>query len=134
MDPRRRTKIIASLGPSTDKARALSALIREGVDVARINMSHGSLDDHRRRATMLRECARDLDRPVALLLDLQGPKIRIQGFRNGKVQLRNGRKFSIDPALGPEEGTEESVGTTYSDLPQDVKVGDNLLLDDGNIT
>ena len=134
MDPRRRTKIIASLGPSTDKARALSALIREGVDVARINMSHGSLDDHRRRATMLRECARDLDRPVALLLDLQGPKIRIQGFRNGKVQLRNGRRFSIDPALGPEEGTEESVGTTYSDLPQDVKVGDNLLLDDGNIT
>ena len=112
MDSRRRTKIIASLGPSTDKAKALSALIREGVDVARINMSHGSLEEHRRRATELRECAREFDRPVALLLDLQGPKIRIQGFSRGKVQLRNGRRFIIDSELGPEDGTEDGVGTT----------------------
>ena len=134
MDVKRRTKIIVSLGPATDNAKVMAALVQEGIDVARINMSHGSLEDHRRRVTLLRKCTQEQNRSVGLLMDLQGPKIRIQGFRQGPIQLRNGKIFTIDPALGRQAGTDQSVGTTYQALPEDVAQGDRLLLDDGNIT
>ena len=134
MDVKRRTKIIVSLGPATDNAKVMAALVKEGIDVARINMSHGSLEDHRRRAALLRKCTQEQNRSVGLLMDLQGPKIRIQGFRQGPIQLRNGKIFTIDPALGSQVGTDQSVGTTYQALPEDVAQGDRLLLDDGNIT
>ena len=134
MDVKRRTKIIVSLGPATDNAKVMAALVQEGIDVARINMSHGSPEDHQRRAALLRKCTQEQNRSVGLLMDLQGPKIRIQGFRQGPIQLRNGKIFIIDPALGSQAGTDQSVGTTYQALPEDVVQGDRLLLDDGNIT
>ena len=130
----RRTKIVASLGPSTDAPKAMANLIRAGIDVARINLSHGTLKDHRYRAALVQERAAKRGRPVGLLCDLQGPKIRIEGFRSGKAQLRNGKPFVIDVTLGSSEGTEERVGTTYKSLPGDVQKGDVLLLDDGSIT
>ncbi|SVA28698.1 uncharacterized protein METZ01_LOCUS81552 [marine metagenome] len=130
----RRTKIVASLGPSTDDPKAMANLIRAGIDVARINLSHGTPKDHRYRAALVQERAAKRGRPVGLLCDLQGPKIRIEGFRSGKAQLRNGKPFVIDVTLGSSEGTEERVGTTYKSLPGDVQKGDVLLLDDGSIT
>lgn len=133
VSPRRRTKIVISLGPSTDRAKMMSALIDQGIDVARLNMSHGTRDDHRRRAELVRTCAAEKGRAVGLLVDLQGPKIRIGGFAKGPVQLRNGKRFVIDSALGEHDGTEEGVGTSYAALVDDVENGDRLLLDDGNI-
>ena len=111
----------------------MSALIEQGIDVARLNMSHGTRDDHRRRAQLVRDCAPQHGRAVALLVDLQGPKIRIAGFTDGPVQLRNGKRFVIDTALNDHAGTEDTVGTSYADLVNDVDTGDRLLLDDGNI-
>ena len=133
MSSHRRTKIVVSLGPSTDRAKTMSALIEQGIDVARLNMSHGTRDDHRRRAQLVRDSAAQQGRAVALLVDLQGPKIRIGGFADGSVQLRNGKRFVIDTALNDRAGTEDSVGTSYTDLINDVDTGDRLLLDDGNI-
>ena len=133
VSPKRRTKIVISLGPSTDRAKMMSALIDQGIDVARLNMSHGTRDDHRRRAELVRTCAAEKGRAVGLLVDLQGPKIRIGGFAKGPVQLRNGKRFVIDSALGGHDGTEEGVGTSYAALVDDVENGDRLLLDDGNI-
>ena len=133
VSPKRRTKIVISLGPSTDRAKMMSALIDKGIDVARLNMSHGTRDDHRRRAELVRTCAAEKGRAVGLLVDLQGPKIRIGGFAKGPVQLRNGKRFVIDSALGGHDGTEEGVGTSYAALIDDVENGDRLLLDDGNI-
>jgi len=133
VNPRRRTKIVVSLGPSTDRAKTMSALIEQGIDMARLNMSHGTRDDHRRRAQLVRDSAAQHGRAIALLVDLQGPKIRIGGFAKGPVQLRNGKRFVIDTALGEKAGTEESVGTSYAGLVNDVDTGDRLLLDDGNI-
>ncbi|MBT5819408.1 MAG: pyruvate kinase, partial [Proteobacteria bacterium] len=133
MSSHRRTKIVVSLGPSTDRAKTMSALIEQGIDVARLNMSHGTRDDHRRRAQLVRDSAAQQGRAVALLVDLQGPKIRIGGFADGPVQLRNGKRFVIDTALNDRAGTEDGVGTSYADLVNDVDTGDRLLLDDGNI-
>jgi pyruvate kinase len=111
----------------------MSNLIRAGIDVARINLSHGTLEDHRYRAALVQERAMKRGRPVGLLCDLQGPKIRIQGFRSGKAHLRNSKPFVIDTTLNSTEGTEERVGTTHKNLALDVKRGDVLLLDDGSI-
>ncbi len=133
MSVRRRTKIVVSLGPSTDRPKTMAAMIEQGIDVVRLNMSHGSREDHRRRAQLVRDAAAQQGRAIGLLVDLQGPKIRIGGFSKGKVQLRNGRQFTIDAALGDRDGNEEQVGTSYAALVNDVTTGDRLLLDDGNI-
>ncbi|MHC8865815.1 pyruvate kinase [Arenicellales bacterium IMCC57338] len=133
MIAKRRTKIVVSLGPSTDRAKAMSAMVEQGIDVVRLNMSHGSQDDHRRRVELVRDAAEKHGRSIGLLVDLQGPKIRIGEFVNGKIQLRNGKYFSIDSALGEREGNEQVVGTSYTSLVDDVSSGDRLLLDDGNI-
>ncbi len=133
MSVRRRTKIVVSLGPSTDRPKTMAAMIEQGIDVVRLNMSHGSREDHRRRAQLVRDAAAQQGRAIGLLVDLQGPKIRIGGFSEGKVQLRNGRQFTIDAALGDRDGNEEQVGTSYAALVNDVTAGDRLLLDDGNI-
>jgi len=130
---RRRTKIVVSLGPSTDRPKTMAAMIEQGIDVVRLNMSHGSREDHRRRAQLVRDAAAQQGRAIGLLVDLQGPKIRIGGFSEGKVQLRNGRPFTIDASLGDREGNEEQVGTSYAALVNDLTAGDRLLLDDGNI-
>ncbi|WP_163574278.1 pyruvate kinase [Halomonas faecis] len=132
-EPIRRTKIVATLGPASDREGVLEAMLRTGVDVVRLNFSHGSPDDHRRRLTQVREIAARLGRSVAALGDLQGPKIRIARFRDGPIELEEGQPFILDMALGSEDGDAERVGCDYQQLIDDVSAGDRLLLDDGRV-
>lgn len=129
----RRTKIVATLGPSTDKEGVLEALIKAGVNVVRLNFSHGTHDEHIARAKKVREIAKRLDLQVGVLSDLQGPKIRIDRFKEGPVELKEGQRFILDNTLDENEGTVERVGISYKELTQDVKPKDVLLLDDGKI-
>jgi len=129
----RRAKIVATVGPATDEIGVLTQMIEAGVDVVRLNASHGSVDDRRRRLRMVREAAQRADRCVGVLLDLGGPKIRIEGFRDGRVMLKEGEPFTLDTQLDSKGGTVEQVGCAYTDLPRDVEVGDTLLLNDGQI-
>ncbi len=129
----KRTKIVATVGPATDDLAVLTAMMREGVDVVRLNASHGTVDDRRRRLNLVREAARIADRCVGILLDLSGPKIRIECFREGRVMLKEGQPFALDTALDPKGGTIEVVGCAYKELPNDVAPGDVLLLNDGQI-
>ena len=129
----RRTKILATLGPATDDIRVLDAVIAAGVDVVRLNLSHDGAARHRQRAELVRERAAAVGRDVAVLLDLQGPKIRIGRFRDGPIELAPGDPFAIDATCDLEEGDRTRVGMTYPDLIGDLSVGDRLLLDDGAI-
>ncbi len=128
----RRTKIIATLGPATDSPEVMRGLIDAGVDVVRLNFSHGSADEHRERAERMREMT-EPNYHLAILGDLQGPKIRICGFRDGPITLKSGDPFVLDPDLDPHAGTQERVGLTYANLAEDVKIGDHLFLDDGRM-
>ena len=129
----RRTKIVATLGPATSTQTAIEKLIQAGAAVFRLNFSHGSADDHRERAAMVRAAAAKLGAHVAILGDLQGPKIRVSTFKNGAVMLEEGQPYVLDAELAKGEGDEHQVGIDYKELPQDVKAGDLLLLDDGRI-
>ncbi|WP_018138124.1 MULTISPECIES: pyruvate kinase [unclassified Thioalkalivibrio] len=129
----RRTKIVATLGPATDTDEAMEAIILAGVDVVRLNFSHGDPDDHRTRLARLRAAADRAGRCVGVLGDLQGPKIRIDRFREGRVQLQEGASFALDGDLDRDAGDGTQVGLTYKELPQDVRPDDILLLDDGRI-
>ncbi|HLA74775.1 MAG TPA: pyruvate kinase [Gammaproteobacteria bacterium] len=129
----RRTKIVATLGPATDDPKVLDKMIEAGVDVVRVNFSHGSAKEHQLRAETVCNRARAYGRHIGVLADLQGPKIRVERFKNGKVILEEGNKFILDAKADPVGGTEERVGITYKELPHDVKRGDTLLLDDGRI-
>jgi len=129
----RRTKIVATVGPATDDVGVLTDMMRAGLDVVRLNASHGTVDDRRRRLALVREAAARADKCIGVLLDLGGPKIRIECFRSGKVTLQEGRAFALDTALDAKAGTEEVVGVAYKDLPKDVAPGDTLLLADGLI-
>lgn len=129
----RRTKIVTTLGPSTDKEGMLEQLIAAGANVVRLNFSHGTSDDHLRRANQVREISAKLNEHVAILGDLQGPKIRVSTFQAGFVDLNVGDRFTLDAGLGAGEGDEDSVGIDYKQLPKDVDTGDLLLLDDGRI-
>ena len=127
----RKTKIVATLGPASSEAKVLERMIAAGVDVVRMNFSHGTAQDHLRRAEAVRETARKVGRTVGIVADLQGPKIRIGKFEQGKIMLRSGDRFILDTdgALG----NEERVGLDYKELPRDVAPGAVLLLDDGRI-
>jgi pyruvate kinase len=129
----RRTKIVATLGPATDDPAVLADMMRAGLDVARINFSHGGREDAKRRILGVREAARLAGRPVGILADLSGPKIRIESFVGGKVLLAEGQPFALDVSLDAAAGNEREVGCAYKDLPRDVKPGDTLLLADGFI-
>ncbi len=129
----RRTKIVATLGPATDDPKVMHKLIEAGVDVIRLNFSHGAPAIHARRAQMARDAARAHDRQIGVLVDLQGPKIRIGKFNDGKIELLEGDTFVLDADLPLHAGTKERVGVTYKALPQDVGRGSTLLLDDGRI-
>lgn len=129
----RRTKIIATLGPATDDPKVMRSLLRAGVDVVRINFSHGTWIDHERRITLVRETASDLGRYIGILGDLQGPKIRIQKFRESPVTLVEGQEFVLDPDMAKDAGDANGVGVAYENLAKDVSPGDTLLLDDGQI-
>jgi pyruvate kinase len=130
----RRTKIIATLGPATDDPVVLEQLIVAGANVLRLNMSHGSTEDQVKRANMVREVASRVGREVGLLADLQGPKIRVERFRGGGVELSAGDPFTLDAEDTSTPGDRERVGVSYQRLPIDVKPGDVLLLDDGMIS
>lgn len=129
----RRTKIVATLGPATDDPARMRRLIKAGLDVARINFSHGQADEHRKRVNMLRALSTEIGSCVGVLGDLQGPKIRITRFAQGAIELNEGDPFFFDAELPKDAGSKEGVGLTYADLPQDVAVGDVLLLDDGRL-
>ncbi|MBX3609457.1 MAG: pyruvate kinase [Hydrogenophaga sp.] len=130
--PTRATKIVATLGPASSDPAMLEAMIRAGVNVVRLNFSHGTAQDHIDRATLVREAAQRAGREVGIMADLQGPKIRVGKFAQGKVQLQPGEKFVLDAARS-EPGDEQGVGLDYKELPRDVKPGDTLLLNDGLI-
>jgi pyruvate kinase len=128
----RATKIVATLGPASSDPGVLERLLRAGVDVVRLNFSHGSAQDHIDRASLVRAIAQRLGQPVALMADLQGPKIRVGKFAEGKVLLAAGERFVLDAARSTP-GALDGVGLDYKELPRDVKPGDTLLLNDGLI-
>ncbi|SFK80754.1 pyruvate kinase [Nitrosomonas aestuarii] len=128
----RRTKIVATLGPaSCTNPKVLERMLRAGVDVVRINFSHGTCEQHMKYAEMTRSVAQSLGRTVGVLADLQGPKIRIGKFEQGRIKLEIGDKFILDAAC--ELGNQERVGLDYKELPNDVETGATLMLDDGRI-
>ncbi len=129
----RRTKIIATMGPATNTPEAVEAMIRAGVDIVRLNFSHGELEDHKARAQLVRDASEKLGWTVGILGDLQGPKIRIDRFIDGKVTINTGDAFVLDAAFDESLGTAERVGIAYKSLPDDVFEGDDLMLDDGRI-
>ncbi len=128
----RATKIVATLGPASSAPDLLEAMIRAGVNVVRLNFSHGVAQDHIDRARLVREAAQRAGREVGIMADLQGPKIRVGKFAEGKVMLEPGEKFVLD-ASRTEAGDLGGVGLDYKELPRDVKAGDTLLLNDGLI-
>ncbi len=130
----RRTKIVATLGPATDDPAVLAEIVRAGVDVVRLNFSHGQAADHRRRVEMIRAEAKRAGRYIGVLGDLQGPKIRIDRFVQGSVRLADGVEFTLDASLAADAGNEQAVGIAYKKLPEDVFAGDVLLLNDGQIS
>jgi pyruvate kinase len=129
----RSTKIIATLGPATDAPQILARIFTAGVNVVRVNFSHGSAEDRQRRVAEVRRVSAELGLDVAILGDLQGPKIRVEKFANGPIELVEGEQFSLDPDLGEFDGDNNQVGITYAPLAEDVSEGDVLLLDDGQI-
>lgn len=129
----RRTKIVATLGPATNSQAIIEKLILAGASVFRFNFSHGSAEDHKQRAEMVRAAAAKTGAHVAILGDLQGPKIRVSTFKNGSVILEEDQHFVLDADLPKGEGDETQVGIDYKELPSDVQPGDVLLLDDGRI-
>ncbi|HNM14138.1 MAG TPA: pyruvate kinase, partial [bacterium] len=124
-----RAKIICTIGPSSSDYETLVRMIDAGMDIARLNFSHGSHDAHRQVMDNIRKAAAQVGKQVALLQDLQGPKIRVGIFKNGPIELHIGEKFTITSR--DVDGDQHIVSTTYKELPGDVKVGDDLLLDDG---
>ncbi|HZR70874.1 MAG TPA: pyruvate kinase [Burkholderiales bacterium] len=127
----RSTKIVATLGPASSDALTLERMFLAGVDVVRLNFSHGTAEDHVRRAEMVREASRKTGRTVGIMADLQGPKIRIGKFKDGRITLKPGDGFILDADC--ELGDDRRVGLDYKELPRDVHSGDMLLLDDGRI-
>ncbi len=129
----RRTKIIATLGPATDTPGVLENLFEAGVDVFRLNYSHQDHAHHEKRLREIRRLSEQHKHAVAIMADLQGPKVRIEHFFGGKVQLVEGAEFVIDTDMDSESGDEKHVGVSYKNLPRDVRAGDTLLIDDGRI-
>ncbi|MDW7680956.1 MAG: pyruvate kinase, partial [bacterium] len=127
----RKTKIVCTLGPATSSKKTITQLIEAGMDVARLNFSHGSHDDHARLAKIIQETAGELNKPVAILQDLQGPKLRVGKMKNGSVMLKTGAKIKI--SIHDIIGDETTISTSYEQLSQDVKPGDSILLNDGLI-
>jgi pyruvate kinase len=128
----RRTKIVATLGPASSSPEVMERLIAAGVDVVRLNFSHGTAQDHIERAAMVRACADRAGKAVAIMADLQGPKIRVGKFEGDKTQLKAGQRFTLDGGR-TTLGDNEAVGLDYKELPRDVKPGNTLLLNDGLI-
>lgn len=129
----KRTKIIATLGPASTDPSVMEEMINAGTNCFRLNFSHGSAEEHKANAALVRSTAKRIGRKVALLGDLQGPKIRICSFANGSITLEVGDQFALDSAVDPESGNQKEVGLVYEDLSKDCSPGNKLLLDDGRI-
>ena len=127
----RRTKIVGTLGPASHTSTRVRDLVAAGLDVARLNFSHGTHDEHRDALEMVRAAAREVGRPVGVLQDLQGPKIRTGAIAHPPLRLTVGAPFTITTL--PFSGTGQSVSTTFTELPRDVKPGDHILLSDGAV-
>ena len=128
----RRAKIVCTMGPAVESSEKVHELIAAGMNMARLNLSHGGYDEHQARLDLVRSVAAETNQPVAILVDLQGPKIRLARFANGPHDLARGDVFTI--TVDEVEGTKERVGTTYKGLPGDCKPGDRILIDDGKVT
>lgn len=128
---RRATKIVSTIGPASSDIETLTRMIKAGVDVVRLNFSHGKAQDHIDRANLVRQAAANCGREIAIMADLQGPKIRVGKFENGKINLENGQKFTLDANC--QLGNQEQVGLDYKELPRDLRANDILLLNDGLI-
>ncbi|ASY20048.1 pyruvate kinase [Candidatus Planktophila vernalis] len=128
----RRAKIVCTMGPAVESPEKVKELIDAGMNMARLNLSHGSYEEHQARLDSVRNAAKAAGRPVAILVDLQGPKIRLARFKAGPHDLARGDIFTI--TVDDVEGTKERVGTTYKGLPGDCKTGDRILIDDGKVT
>ena len=128
----RRAKIVCTMGPAVESPEKAAELISAGMNVARLNLSHGGYEEHQSRLDLVRKAAADAGKPVAILVDLQGPKIRLGRFENGPHNLSRGDTFTI--TTDEISGTKERVGTTYKGLPGDCKKGDRILIDDGKVT
>jgi len=129
----KRTKIVTTLGPATDNEAALEQLFKAGANVVRMNFSHGSPEDHLHRTELVRKVSQKMGIEVAILGDLQGPKIRIAKFKDGKIKLEKNAQFILDAEWPTDQGNNDCVGIDYKELPKDCKVGDRLLLDDGRV-
>lgn len=127
----RKTKIVCTLGPATKDENVLRRLIEEGMDVARLNFSHGTHEDHKERIEMVKKLRRELDKPVAILLDTKGPEIRTRDFQGGKVTVEDGQIFTLTPRELLGDNTVASI--TYKNLAKDIQVGTTILIDDGLI-
>ena len=128
----RRAKIVCTMGPAVESPQKVAELIAAGMNMARLNLSHGSYEEHQSRLETVRSAAKKAGVPVAILVDLQGPKIRLARFKDGPHDLARGDIFTI--TIDEVEGTKERVGTTYKGLPGDCKSGDRILIDDGKVT
>ena len=128
----RRAKIVCTMGPAVESPEKVRQLISAGMNMARLNLSHGGYEEHQSRLDQVRAAAKEAGRPVAILVDLQGPKIRLARFKAGPHDLSRGDIFTI--TTDDVEGTKERVGTTYKGLPGDCKPGDRILIDDGKVT
>jgi pyruvate kinase len=128
----RRAKIVCTMGPAVESSEKVHELIAAGMNMARLNLSHGGYDEHQSRLDLVRSVAAETNQPIAILVDLQGPKIRLARFVNGPHDLARGDIFTI--TADEVEGTKERVGTTYKGLPGDCKPGDRILIDDGKVT
>ena len=129
----RRTKIISTLGPATDSLEVIKELIEAGVNLVRLNFSHGTHEEHKKRMDLVRQAAKELNATVGILADMQGPKIRVASFKDGPIELAEGDTFILDADLAEHDGNQQMVGVGYKDLPKDVKAGDTLLLCDGRM-
>lgn len=128
---RRQTKIVATLGPASSTPEAIRKLFQTGVDVFRLNFSHGTHEDHKARLAIIRDLERDLDHPVGVIADLQGPKLRIGKFRGGQIEIAEGQKIRLD--LDPAEGDVTRVNLPHPEIVAAMKPGDDILLDDGKV-
>ena len=127
----RKTKIVCTLGPATHSEKMITQLIKAGMDVVRLNFSHGTHEDHQNMIQAIRKVSKKLDKPIPILQDLQGPKLRVGKIKNGSVELKKGKTIAI--TTEDIAGDENLISTTYKYLPNDVKPGDTILLDDGFI-
>ena len=128
----RRAKIVCTMGPAVEAPEKVKELVAAGMNMARLNLSHGGYDEHQARLDSVRKAAADAGKAVAILVDLQGPKIRLARFADGPHELKRGDIFTI--TTDDVQGTKERVGTTYKGLPGDCKAGDRILIDDGKVT